>query len=212
VRRLLADLRKTVYTAPAAPLPALEMLVAEMLAIHFCSDREEAVAVLEELLAEAQTRIGRNQFVVSADTVRIFWVNPVADLRAMNLLEDFGGRICGSDFMFTHALDLIPENLPPLEALARTALADPMVGPTTDRAARIVRESRAGRAEAVVISRIPGASHCAREGEIIRDIVVQQIGIPVIELEIPPVCDAMLPTLGTRLQALVEIARARRNK
>ena len=122
----------------------------------------------------------------------------------MNLLEDCGGRICGSDFMFTHALDLIPENLPPLEALARTALADPMVGPTTDRAARIVRECRANRAEAVVVSRIPGASHCAREGEIIREIVRQEIGIPAIELEIPPVCDAMLPTLGSRLQALVE--------
>ncbi len=207
VRRLLGALRQTVYAAPAAPLPALEMLVAEMLAIHFCSDREETIAVLADLLAEAQARVRQNQFVIGADAVRIFWVNPVADLRAMNLLEELGGRICGSDYMFTHALDLIPENLPPLEALARTALADPMVGPTSDRAARIVRECQASHAEAVVVSRIPGASHCAREGEIIREIVRKQIGIPVIELEIPPVCDAMLPTLGSRLQALVETAK-----
>jgi hypothetical protein len=212
VRRLLDALRQTVYSAPAAPLPALEMLVAEMLAIHFCSDREETIAVLNGLLAEAQARVRQNQFVINADAVRIFWVNPVADLRAMNLLEELGGRICGSDYMFSHALDLIPENLPPLEALARTALADPMVGPTADRAARIVRECLAGRAEAVVVSRIPGASHCAREGEIIREIVRQEIGVPTIELEIPPVCDAMLPSLGSRLQALVETARARRTK
>ena len=165
------------------------------------------------LAGRGRNRASRqNQFVIGADAVRIFWVNPVADLRAMNLLEELGGRICGSDYMFTHALDLIPENLPPLEALARTALADPMVGPTADRAARIVRECRAGRAEAVVVSRIPGASHCAREGEIIREIVRRKIGIPAIELEIPPVCDAMLPTLGSRLQALVETARARRTK
>jgi hypothetical protein len=212
VRRLLDSLRQTVYSAPAAPLPALEMLVAEMLAIHFCSDREETIAVLDGLLAEVQARVRQNQFVINADAMRIFWVNPVADLRAMNLLEELGGRICGSDYMFTHALDLIPENLPPLEALARTALADLMVGPTSDRAARIVRECLAGRAEAVVVSRIPGASHCAREGEIIREIVRQRIGIPTIELEIPPVCDAMLPTLGSRLQSLVETARARRTK
>ena len=121
------------------------MLVAEMLAIHFCSDRGETIAVLEDLLAEVQSRVRQNQFVIGADAVRIFWVNPVADLRAMNLLEELGGRICGSDYMFTHALDLIPENLPPLEALARTALADPMVGPTADRAARIVRECQASR-------------------------------------------------------------------
>lgn len=212
VRRLLDSLRQTVYTAPAAPLPALEMLVAEMLAIHFCSDRGESIAVLSSLLAEVQSRVQKDQFVIGADAVRVFWVNPVADLRAMNLLEELGGRICGSDYMFTHALDLIPENLPPMEALARTALADPMAGPTSDRAARIVRECRSGHAEAVVVSRIPGASHCAREGQIIREIVRRQIEIPVIELEIPPVCDAMLPTLGLRLQALVETARARRTK
>jgi hypothetical protein len=184
------------------PLPALEMLVAEMLAIHFCSDREETIAVLDDLLAEVQSRDRGNQSVISADAARIFWVNPVADLRAMNLLEELGGRICGSDYMFTHALDLIPENLPPLEALARTALADPMVGPSADRAARIVRECRASHAEAVVVSRIPGASHCAREGRNHPRNCAAQIGIPAIELEIPPVCDAMLPSLGSRLQAL----------
>jgi hypothetical protein len=212
VRGLLDSLRKTVYGAPAAPLPALEMLIAEMLAIHYCSDRQETMAVLEELLEEAQARLRQEQFVIGADAARIFWVNPVADLRAMNLLEDCGGRICGSDFMFTHALDLIDEALPPWEALARTALADPMVGPTVERAERIVSQCRANGVEAVVVSRIPGASHCAREGEIIREIVRNQLDIPAIELEIPPVCDAMLPTLGSCLQALVETVKARRSQ
>ena len=210
VRRLLAALRRAVYTSPGAPLPALELLVAEMLAIHFCSDREETIGVLTDLLAEAEARLRQNQFVVAEDAVRVFWVNPVADLRAMNLLEDWGGRVCGSDYMFTHALDLIPEDLPPLEALARTALADPMVGSTRDRARRIVADCRIGRAEAVVISRIPGASHCAREGAIIREVVRADLGIPTIELEVPPISDAMLPTLASRLQALLETAKARR--
>jgi hypothetical protein len=212
IRRRLHALRTVAHSAPSAPLPALEMLIAEMLAIHFCSDREETVAVLDDLLAEAEKRLRQKQFIIGADAVRIFWVNPVADLRAMNLLEDWGGRICGSDYMFTHALDLIPEDLPPLEALARTALADPMVGPTSERAARIIAECRAFRAEAVVVSRIPGASHCAWEGAIIREAVQKALALPTIELEIPPICDAMLPTLGSRLQALMETARTRRTK
>ncbi len=54
VRSLLAELRRLAYTASPCPLPALEMLIAEMLAIHFCSDQAEAAAVLEELLAEVQ--------------------------------------------------------------------------------------------------------------------------------------------------------------
>ncbi|MCX6930132.1 MAG: 2-hydroxyacyl-CoA dehydratase family protein [Verrucomicrobia bacterium] len=207
---MLASLRRVVYTSPCAPLPALELLVAEMLAIHFCSDREETLHVLTDLLAEADARLRQQQFVVDAAAVRVFWVNPVADLRAMNLLEDWGGRVCGSDYMFTHALDPIPEDLPPLEALARTALADPMVGSTQERARRIVADCRAGRAEAVVVSRIPGASHCAREGAIIREVVRAELDIPTIELEVPPICDAMLPTLSSRLQALLETAKSRR--
>jgi len=212
VRRLLASLRQTVYGAPRVPLPALEMLIAEMLALHFCSDREETIIVLTALLAEAQERLGRGQGVLSEEAVRVFWVNPVADLRVMNLLEDWGGRIAGSDYMFTHALDLIPEDLPPLEALARTALADPMVGSALDRARRIVRDCRACRAEAVVVSRIPGASHCAYEGTAIRRLVREELGLPSIELEISPVCDAMLPTLGSRIQGLLETAQANRQR
>lgn len=210
VRRLLRSLRSTVYCAAAPPLPALEMLVAEMLAIHFCSDLEETIRVLEDLLREAQRRTASGMGVAPETAVRVYWVNPVADLRAMNHLETWGGRICGSDYMFTHALDPIDELLPPLEALTRAALADPMVGPAADRARRIVAECRACRAEAVVISRIPGASHCAYEGAAIREAVRTELGLPTIELEIPPVSDAMLATLSSRLQALVETAKCRR--
>ena len=42
--------------------------------------------------------------VLPAEAVRVFWVNPVADLLAMNLLEDAGGRICGTEYLFCHAL------------------------------------------------------------------------------------------------------------
>lgn len=212
VRRQLHELRDAVYSAPGAPLPALEMLIAEMLAIHFCSDREESLTVLAELTAEARARVAAGRFAISEDAVRVYWVNPVADLRAMNLLEACGGRLCGSDFMFTHALDLVPENLPAFEAIARTALADPMVGPAQDRARRIVAECRRQRIEAVVVSRIPGASHCPWEGDCLRDWVTAELGLPVVEVEVPPVCDALLPTLRTRLQALVETAQAKRSK
>ena len=210
VRHVLNKLRTAVYTAPASPLPALEMLVAEMFAIHFCSDRHEAEEVLRELLLEVETRLAERRYATDERAARVFWVNPVADVRLMNLLEECGGRLGGSDFMFAHALDPLPEDVPPLEALARSALSDPMVGPTADRAERVVAECRRTGAEAVVVSRIPGASHCAREGEIIAEAVRRQLQLPVIELEIPPVCDAMLPGLRTRLQALVETVQARR--
>ena len=51
--------------------------------------------------------------------------------------------------------------------------------------------------------------HCGREGAIIREVVEAGLRLPTIELEVPPVCDAFLPTLSSRLQALIEVARAR---
>lgn len=207
VRRLLAELRRLVFTAKTCPLPALEMLIAEMLALHFCSDREETVEVLTDLLEEVRRRVKAGVGLLPDDAVRVFWVNPVADLRVMNLLEQCGGRICGTEYLFAHALDEIPEDLPPMEALARMAIADPMVGGAADRAERICGDIRAFGSEAVIISRIPGASHCATEGAIIADMVKLKLGLPVVEIEVPPLADAMQATLSTRIEALMEVTR-----
>jgi benzoyl-CoA reductase/2-hydroxyglutaryl-CoA dehydratase subunit BcrC/BadD/HgdB len=210
VRSCLATLRQIVYTVSPCPLPALEMLIVEMLAIHFCSDRGEALNVLGDLLDEVRRRVDARVGVLAYDAVRVFWVNPVADLRVMNLLEDAGGRVCGTEYLFCHALDPIPTDLPPMEALARMALADPMVGSAADRAERICADIRRFGAEAIAISRIPGASHCAMEAAVIGDIVRANLDIPLLELETPPITDAMAPTLRTRLEALVETVRERR--
>jgi benzoyl-CoA reductase/2-hydroxyglutaryl-CoA dehydratase subunit BcrC/BadD/HgdB len=211
VRRTLAELRRLCFTADPCPLPALEVLIAEMLAIHFCSDDNETLKVLAELRDEVRRRVDARCGVLPTDAVRLFWVNPVADLRVMNLLEDVGGRVCGADNMFCHALDDIPTDLPPMEALARMALADPMVGSAADRAKRICSEIREFGAQGVVVSRIPGASHCAMEATIIGDVIRGELGLPVVEIEVPPVTDAVEPSLRTRLEALIETVRAHNN-
>jgi benzoyl-CoA reductase/2-hydroxyglutaryl-CoA dehydratase subunit BcrC/BadD/HgdB len=210
VRQLLADLRQLVYGAPLCPIPALEMLIAEMLALHFCSDRTECRAVLKDLLGLARARVQASLGYGTIDTARIFWVNPVADLRVMNLLEQCGARICGTEYLFSHALDRIPEHLAPLEALACSALADPMIGSSQDRAERIAQDMQAFNAEGLVISRIPGASHCGLEGRMIGQIIQDRLQVPTLEIEIPPITDSLRPALQTRLEALVETIKERR--
>ena len=87
------------------------------------------------------------------------------------------------------------------------ALADPMVGSAQERAERICREVVRFGAQAVVISRIPGASHCASEGIVIAEQVRQKLGLPVVEIEVPPIMDPLRETLRTRLAALVETVK-----
>ena len=210
VRRMLDHLREAVYTSRVCPMPALEMLICEMLAIHFCSDRGECIEVLAAMIAEVERRARDGCGVVRDEAIRVFWVNPVADLRVMNLLEWCGGRLCGTEFLFSHALDMIPEDVIPMEALARTALADPMVGSCGERAERICRDLVRFGAEALVISRVPGASHCAFEGELIGRHVAACCGVPVLEIEVPSLDDAVEAALRTRLEALMETAREAR--
>ena len=210
IRQILRDLRNAVFLARRAPLPALELLIAEMLIIHYCSDREATATILADLLAQVHGRVAADAGYGSTADVKVFWVNPTADLRCMTILEDVGARLCGTDFLFTHALDPIPELPDLLDALARTALADPMTGPARERAARIVADMRAFGAEALVVSRIPGASHCAHEGAAIIAHVADALGVPGIEIEIPGRTESFEPTLRTRLEALVETARSRR--
>ena len=212
IRRCLEELRQLTFTAECCPMPALEMLIAEMLAIHFCSDRDETLNVLQGLLSRVKERIHKGIGYFGSSAARIFWVNPVADLSVMNILEECGGRICGTEYLFTHALDEIPANLPPMEALARMALADPMVGSASDRAHRICEDIKRFGSEALIISKIPGASHCAIESTQIARIVRQKCNIPILEFEIPPVCDAFKPTLKTRIHALIEIVKDRRER
>jgi hypothetical protein len=212
VRKCLAELRDIVFTAPLCPIPSLEMLIAEMLAIHFCSDQDEAIIVLKELLTEVKKRIQNGNGFGDTQAAKIFWVNPVADLWVMNLLEQCGGRICGTEYLFSHAIDMIPEDLPPDDAIAQMALADPMVGSATERAMRICNDIRRFGSEAVLISRIPGASHCALEGHIISEIVHKQLDIPVLEIEVPPIADSVCASLTNRIESLIEIITQRRKK
>jgi len=87
-----------------------------------------------------------------------------------------------------------------------------MVGPTRDRARQIRDEARACAAEAVVVSRIPGASHCAWEGTVIADENAAHLGVPVLEIEVQPLTDGTQAALRSRLEALVETVRARRGR
>ncbi len=211
IRALLRNLRETVFTAPKAPLPALELMIAEMLILHFCSDREATESVLSALLELAHTRTASNAGYGSEADVKVFWVNPTADLRAMMVLEDCGARLCGTDFLFSHALDTLDETLPPLTALAHAAMSDPMTGPVEQRASRIIADMRRYGADALIVSRIPGASHCAHEGKAIIERVSRELTVPCIEIEIPSQTDALAPALRTRIEALVETVRNGRN-
>jgi hypothetical protein len=63
----------------------------------------------------------------------------------------------------------------------------------------------------VIISGIPGASHIATEGLVIRQEVTRALGLPVLEIVVPPVSDASSGQLAARFEGFFEIIRSRRH-
>ncbi len=187
VRALLARIR-------ASALPSLERLICEMMALHYCSDFECCEAVLARVADEAEN------LKADAHLKPVYWINPVADVRAMNLLEEAGGRLCGTDFMFTHALSPLDEGLSPFDTLARMALADPMSGTIRARMMACLADAKRSGSRGIIVSRIPGASHCAFEASMLTSFS----DLPVLEIEIPSLSDLVAPSLMTRLQGFVE--------
>lgn len=210
IRARIGDIRHLAFTAPRPPIPAIELLLAEILALHFCSDRARCEALLERLHAQVAARVAVGDSHLQLDAVRVYWVNPVADLRVLNWLEDCGGRLCGTDFMTGQSLVPLAADLPPLAMLARAALCDRMIGDDARRARLIAAEARRWGAEAVVVARIPGASHCAGEGRAIAH-ALAACGLPVVEFEVPPIADADAGQIRGRLEALMETVRERRS-
>ncbi len=210
MRQLLGIIRDLSYGTVPVPFPSLETQICEMIALHFCSEMDESISVLEHVADTVEKRVENHEGVLPPDSCRCVWVNPVADLRAMNMFESLGGSIAGTEYLFRHALVQIPIGIDPMRALALTALCDPMIGSSEYRARLIEEDARKYNAEGVVISNIPGASHCATEGTIIRDHIQKTTGLPVLEITIPPLIDSESSQLATRFEAFFETIRNRR--
>lgn len=206
VRAQVRTIRRLVFSAPAAPLPAVELLLTEILALHFCSDLPRCREVLAGVERLVRARVAAGEGVLPRGAVPVLWLNPVADLRVLQWLEELGGRVAATDFMTAQAMAPLSPELPPLTALARAALCDRMLGSDRRRARLAVAE--AGAVAAAVAARIPGASHGCGEA-VALGAELRARGLPVASIEVPPLADSAAGQIRGRLEALLETARSR---
>ena len=95
------------------------MLLAEFIALHYCSEPWESILVMEDLLSMVRKRVDRDESPFEKeDPVRVFWVTPPTDAAILTLLEDLGGCVTGSEYLISHAFYPLDESKPPLEAVA----------------------------------------------------------------------------------------------
>ncbi len=210
LRGLVREIRELAYGSKRPPLPGMETLLAEFVALHYCSDPWESFEVLGDLLSMARGRAERGESPLAADPVRVFWVTPPTDAALMTLLEDLGGCVAGSEYMISHAFLPLDESKPPLRAVAENYMDDPMIGASEFRARRIIDEARRFGAEGVMITGIFGASHCPYEERVISEAVQKELGIPVLSFDVPYSPGKLNEQVVNRVQGFVELLKSNR--
>jgi benzoyl-CoA reductase/2-hydroxyglutaryl-CoA dehydratase subunit BcrC/BadD/HgdB len=210
IRGLVRQLRELVYRERHPPLPGLEMLLAEFIAIHTCSEPWESVAVLTDLLETVRLRKEEGLSPLPGDPVRVMWVNPPTDAAVLSLLEDLGGCVAGTEYLISHSFFPLDESKPPVRAVAENYMDDPLIGSSGFRARRIVEEARRFGAEGVLITGIFGASHCPFEEKVVADAVREELDLPVLSFDIPYAPGKLSEQVQNRMQGFVELLQSRR--
>jgi benzoyl-CoA reductase/2-hydroxyglutaryl-CoA dehydratase subunit BcrC/BadD/HgdB len=210
LRRLTRSIRDRAYAPKAAPLPALEALLVEAIALDHAADFEAALELFRRVDAMCADRTARGAHAIDPDAVRLTMVTPSMDLCLQNAIEDLGGRVAGTEYMFGHAFEGIDPALPPLEALARNALANPMIGGAVRRGRIVCGEAQRYESEGVILVSFFGASHCAWENRIIAREVRNWLGLPSLVLNCRTAFHEFPESLRNRLGAFIDTLRERR--
>jgi hypothetical protein len=212
VRRRMRRIREKVHGAEAMVFPALEMMVLEFGNLHFYSDIREWEAILEDVEETVVRRLARREFLGSPDALRVVWVTPPADPLLLVFAEDLGLRVVGTEYVINQALHEFAEDREPITALAENLLNASLIGSSRARAENVICQAREYKAEGVVISGILGGSHCAFETGLITDYVTRELDLPVLAFDVPAPGSSVSSQVRTRLEAFVELLRARREE
>lgn len=210
IRSRIRTLRDLVYGAKRPPLPGLEMLLAEFIAPHACSEPDESVRVLDDLIATVRARLDKRLSPLSPDPARVFWVTPPTDAALITLLEDLGGCIAGTEYMISHSFYQLAKDRPVVDAVAENCMDDPMTGSAAFRAKRIIEGARKYGAEGVIISGIFGASHCAFDESAVTKAVQKELGIPVLSFDVPYSPGRLSAQIVNRMEGFMDMLRQHR--
>ncbi len=213
LRKQIADIKHLTFTAPASPLPALEVMNIEFMALAGYSDPEEAVDILKHLKNLIKERIELSESHISQDAVRIIWVTPPADPLLLNYMEDLGGRLVGTEFVINQALFPLDTVDGSMDALADGMLNGSLMGSSGARAEEIINQAEKYSAEGIIVSNIFASSHCATETFIIKEKIRDRLNLPVLVFDVvEPGKKQNQSQILNRMAAFFELLKERRKK
>jgi hypothetical protein len=105
------------------------------------------------------------------------------ELHLYNAIEDYGGVLVGCDFRLPLYYNLVETTPKLLENLARWIWNMPNNLPIQKRIAFELTKIKKQKPDAIIISNVVGSRHLTGIERLVKDIVKEELGVPVLSIE-----------------------------
>lgn len=161
----------------------LEYYMAQLAASDWLPGPAELHAVYARLIDEIRRRQPAPE-PGPAKALRIYLMgDETQQFQLLNTIEACGGRVVGADFRLGLYYELIDEEGPPLDSLARWIWQMPANMPTGQRVRATLPFIRRQGPQALIINSTTGSRNLPGSERMVRDIVKRELGLPVLSVE-----------------------------
>jgi len=168
-------------------LGGLEYYILQLISSDYLPGPIELHGIYSRLIDEIGQRVQTGQAVPAAGSAKALRIYLMGDetqqFQLMNTIEGCGGRVVGTDFRLALYYELMPEEGQPLENLARWIWKMPSNMPTGERLRATLPFIRRQKPDAVIINSTTGSRNLPGSERMVRDIIKEQMGIPVLSIE-----------------------------
>ncbi len=187
--RLRQDLLEITQLLRSRPVPisGLEYYMTQALIGDYAQDPEVLHQQYQVLLSELKTRVNHLAAaprLTSRKPFRLYLMGEeTQEFGLFNIIEDYGGVLVGCDSRLSLYYELIKEDGPAIHNLARWIWKMPCNLPTAERIKATIPYIKKQEPDAIIISSVIGSRNLPGAERLVRDIITDELGIPVLAIE-----------------------------
>jgi len=172
---------------PKVPISALEYYLAQTMSGDYVQDPEMLHDRYRVLIQELKERVSNSVAapgLLSEKPLRIYFMGEeTQEFRVWNAIEDYGGVLVGCDTHLSLYYEPIKEDGSAIEDLARWVWRMPYNLPTAERIKATIPYIKQQKPDAIIISSVVGSRNIPGAERYTRDIIRDELGLPVLSLE-----------------------------
>ncbi|MBN1369909.1 MAG: 2-hydroxyacyl-CoA dehydratase [Dehalococcoidaceae bacterium] len=168
-------------------LGGLEYYILQLVSSDYLPNPNELHGIYSRLIDEIRHKSQPGQAVSAAGSAKALRIYLMGDetqqFQLFNTIESCGGRVVGADFRLSLYYEFIDKKGSPLDSLARWIWKMPCNMPTGQRIRETIPFITRQKPDAVIINSAAGSRNLPGSERMVRDIIKEQMGIPVLSIE-----------------------------